>query len=297
VTCHPYYCSVDMSAIRYICKCNVQSLRRVHWSRDLATISSDRRIVDGNAHNPASVQSASSISASDYTAAKGSLPDINSTDIGAIPDPHTKDPKKWQKFAWKYVGALMTFGVAYKTLHWYVGRVEKEGKQRRDDMELNKTAKHETAADRAARREEDSARAAALLAQAQSPIARTAGTAGISHVQMEEGKSSADGSLPNSEDTLFQVFKPVQEDEGFVSQEDSLKLLEVELESKLKGLRSAKTRSREIDAEKKRIKEELGDLRIELATFAIGKARENGSPELMAVTESSVNEESSVQKQ
>jgi hypothetical protein len=287
-----------MSAIRCLCRRNVPSVRRVLWCRDFAAPKQDQMIVDGNAKMPNSVQNAQSISMSDYTATKGALPDINSTDIGAIPDPHTNDPKKWQKFAWKYVGVLITFGVAYKTLHWYVGRVEKEGKQRREDMELNKTAKHETAADRAARREEDAAKATALLAQIQSPSARTADAAGATHVQVAEDKLSVDGSLSNSEDMLFQVFKPVQEDEGFVSQEDSLKLLEVELESKLKGLRSAKTRSREIDAEKKRIKEELGDLRIELATFAVEKTRESIVSENLAETNSSVvNEESSAQKE
>lgn len=65
------------------------------------------------------------------------LPDINSTTLGAE-DPMSKDPLKWRKFLWKYAGALLLFMVGYKSLHWYVDGLEKEGKKRREEVEENK---------------------------------------------------------------------------------------------------------------------------------------------------------------
>jgi hypothetical protein len=240
-----------------------------------------RRALSGAAHNGKTVEgvkaaqnrqhelpaSESVANVKGETEGKGSLPDINSTDIGAIPDPHTHDPKKWQKFAWKYLGVLITFGVSYKALHWWVDRVEKEGKQRREDMEISKTAKYETPADRAAQREADTAEAQTLLAKVKSPLGSPIDEADNAKRQDISKEGDPAQVEPAVADTSFQVFRPVQEDEGFISQEDSLKLLEIELEARLKKLREHKQRTREIDLEKKQIKEELKDLRKELATF------------------------------
>jgi hypothetical protein len=260
-----------MSLVRARCTSNLSTLRRIISGRGFVAIPPDRAVTGGPTLAPVAITTAKAKDQGKDLGPKLGIPDINSTEIGAVPDPHTHDPKKWQKFAWKYLGALVTFGVAYKVLHWYVAKVEKEGKQRREDMEVNKTAKHETAADRAARREQDAASAAALLANVQNPMGLPEAASTISHPQGTGVESVLNGVSNDSHDMTFQVFKPVQEDERFVSQEDSLKLLEVELEAKLKLLRGQKQRSRETDAEKKKIKDELRDLRTELMMFAADK--------------------------
>jgi hypothetical protein len=260
-----------MSLVRVRCTSNLATLGRIISGRGFVAIPSDRAVSGGPPLAPVATTTAQVKDQGEDLGPKLGIPDINSTDIGAVPDPHTHDPKKWQKFAWKYLGALVTFGVAYKVLHWYVAKVEKEGKQRREDMEVNKTAKHETAADRAARREQDAASAAALLANVQNPMGLPEAASSIAHPQGTGSESVLNGVPKDFHDMSFQVFKPVQEDEKFVSQEDSLKLLEVELEAKLKMLRSQNKRSRETDAEKKKIEDELRDLRMELVMFAADK--------------------------
>jgi hypothetical protein len=199
--------------------------------------------------------------------------DIKSTDIGQVQDPHTNDPLKWRKFAWKYVGALIVFGVSYKALHWYVDSVAKEGKRRREDMEEGKTAVLETPEDRRAQREADAKKAAALLQQAKNPLGTVVAAKSGEIANSSAGSADLDTKLSPEEaaerenDVKFQVFKPVEEEEGFVSQEDELMLLEAELEARLKKLRAQK-RSREIDEEKRQVKSELVDVRSELATFS-----------------------------
>lgn len=66
------------------------------------------------------------------------IPDVPSSSLGLFEEADAKDPNKWKKFAWKYVGALLLFMVSYKTLHWYVDRVEADGKRRREELEENK---------------------------------------------------------------------------------------------------------------------------------------------------------------
>jgi hypothetical protein len=211
-------------------------------------------------------------------------PDVKSVDIGQVQDPHTNDPLKWKKFVWKYVGALIVFGASYKGLHWYVDSLSKEGKRRREEMEISKTAVFEMAEDRQLHREADARKAAAMLEHAKNPVgtvaaARTdsADADGVDMVSSGGGdtcvtpgvsSATAEGKVDRQNDAGFQLFKPVEEKEGFVSQEDELMLLEAELEARLKKLRALKYRTRETDEEKRQIKAEMLDVRTELALFA-----------------------------
>lgn len=226
-------------------------------------------------------------------------PSVNSTSLGmsditGIQDPHTHDPLKWRKAAWKYLGALAVFGVFYKGLHWYVDGVAEKAKQKREDMEIAKTAVYETAADRAARQEEDARKAAQLLEEVKNPVGPSAASATVSTAADADGANTAVSDQSDlsasvsgeavgedaqetqrtrhSSDTGFQVFPPIQDDPVYVSPEDELKLLEVELEARLKKLRAVKTKTRDSEAEKRNIKSELRDVRTELAIFAMKAA-------------------------
>lgn len=209
----------------------------------------------------------------DQPGPKAPLPEPRSaqvTDIGSIPDPHTNDPKKWQKFAWKYLGAAVVFGFAYNAVHRYVDQKEAEAKERREDLERAKVEVHETAAERAARMKDDMEKAEELLAQAKNPLRPNEQQPNPE--KTGENASEADGtavtSAPPSADQPFRLFKPVQEEENFVSEEDELRVLELELLARLRKLREAPKRTRENDAEKRIVKQELRDVRAELEEFA-----------------------------
>lgn len=71
------------------------------------------------------------------------IPDIPSSSLGLWEEQDAKDPNKWKKFAWKYAGSVVVFLVAYKALHWYVDRVEAEGKRQREELEEKKKISEE----------------------------------------------------------------------------------------------------------------------------------------------------------
>lgn len=77
------------------------------------------------------------------TEAPPKIPDVPSTSLGLFEEADEKDPNKWKKFAWKYGGAVLLFMISYKTLHWYVDRLEADGKRRREEMEENKNIANE----------------------------------------------------------------------------------------------------------------------------------------------------------
>lgn len=168
--------------------------------------------------------------------------------------------------------------------------VAEKAKQKRDDMEIAKTAVYETAADRAAMRaedarKEDTRKAQQALDAAKNPaepaaevIAKSASVP-VSDEPSEARTQSPPQTVPENAmladtqeqkiaDTGFQVFPPIRDDPVYVSPEDEVKLLEVELEARLKKLRALKTKTRDSEAEKRAVKSELRDVRVELATFA-----------------------------
>lgn len=73
----------------------------------------------------------------------GKIPDVPSSSLGLWEEQDEKDPNKWKKFAWKYAGAVVVFLISYKTLHWYVDRMEAEGKRQRDELEEKKKISEE----------------------------------------------------------------------------------------------------------------------------------------------------------
>lgn len=166
------------------------------------------------------------------------IPEVNSTTLG-LEDPQANDPLKWRKFAWKYAGALALFLVAYKSLHWYVDALEADGKRRKEEMEENKVIASEF--------QEDQARAQTLLNAAQNPA------------QSIVTEDNAQNKQP------AMLFKPVQEEEGFVSELDELRTLQVELEAKLKALNAERRQTDEIEQKKWDIHGELKDLAKEIA--------------------------------
>lgn len=72
------------------------------------------------------------------TTTSSQIPNVPSTSLGLFEEADEKDPNKWKKFAWKYVGALVVFMISYKTLHWYVDRLAADAKRRREEVEENK---------------------------------------------------------------------------------------------------------------------------------------------------------------
>lgn len=77
------------------------------------------------------------------TPSDGKIPDVPSSSLGLWEEQDAKDPNKWKKFAWKYAGAVVLFLISYKTLHWYVDRMEAEGKRHRDELEEKKKVSEE----------------------------------------------------------------------------------------------------------------------------------------------------------
>lgn len=88
--------------------------------------------------SPATKAPAAAVSAE--TADKAQIPDVPSTSWSSIgfEEADVKDPNRWKKFAWKYAGAVLLFMISYKSLHWYVDRLEADGVRRREEMEENK---------------------------------------------------------------------------------------------------------------------------------------------------------------
>lgn len=238
--------------------------------------------------------------------AKTEVPQNQSTsaekpvDIGSVPDPHTNDPLKWRKFLWKYAGALAVFAVSFNSLRWYRKKLENEGARKREDVEISKTAVNETAADRAAQRAAEAAMQVRSEADGAPSVAVPEGivpfgvrdpsavssTSKVDDVSMlsltdveEQTKDTARNvkneirsKLEGAENPSmeFRVFRPVTEqDNSTVSQEDELRLMELELEAKLKKLRSRKQRIREIDQEKQHVKNELKTVRSKLSAIGV----------------------------
>lgn len=77
------------------------------------------------------------------TPSDGKIPDVPASSLGLWEEQDAKDPNKWKKFAWKYAGAVVLFLISYKTLHWYVDRMEAEGKRHRDELEEKKKVSEE----------------------------------------------------------------------------------------------------------------------------------------------------------
>lgn len=178
--------------------------------------------------------------------------------IGDIQDPHTHDPLKWRKAAWKYVGAVVVFGAFYKGLHWYVGKVAEEGRAKRADMEVSKTEVFETAADRERRRIEDQKTATEMLEKAQRPLGEV-GETGV-------GKGEGD-AVEDEKDRNFELFKSVKDGEGYVSPEQELRVYETELEGKLAALMEIRAPSVEEREEISAVQQEVYDVQAELKDF------------------------------
>ncbi|KAI0565964.1 hypothetical protein FGB62_13g128 [Gracilaria domingensis] len=162
------------------------------------------------------------------------IPDIPSnswTSIGFEPQ-DANDPNKWKKFAWKYVGAVLLFFVSYKTLHWYVDRIEEEGKQRKKGLEETREFSNE------------------LKSGGNS-------SAGVSSMFQNTVEQNAD----------FKRMMDEQQSSIQTSSElDELYRYRDELDSRLRELRK-QGRTPEIDAEKKEVKLELRSLAGEISTL------------------------------
>lgn len=191
--------------------------------------------------------------ATEQSAAK--IPDVSSTSLG-LEDPMTNDPLKWKKFAWKYAGAVLLFFVSYKTLHWYVDRLEADGKRRREEVEENKS-----------------------LIQEMNGTQQPQGADGIPGIPVASAvvanqtveASSGNSATPLGPQSVLQqgaeeplqqmrIFDPVKEEEPhLVSELDELYVYKIELETKLRDLGELE-RTGEIDAEKLEIETELKSL-------------------------------------
>lgn len=175
-------------------------------------------------------------------AEKGStkIPDVSSTSLG-LEDPMVNDPLKWRKFAYKYAGAVLLFLVSYKSLNWYVERLEADGKRKRQELEENKTIIQGINGG-------ENVQAATSPTPSSVTANQTADVAGLGT------------ALPTGEEEqlpAMRIFDPVKEEEPqSVSELDELYVYKIELQAKLRDLDS-QTRTREIDAEKREIETDL----------------------------------------
>lgn len=188
---------------------------------------------------------------------KQSIPEVNSTALG-LEDPDANDPYKWQKFAWKYAGAVLLFFISYKTLHWYVDRLEADGIRKREELEENKTISQEIYGD------QTTGLANAMPQQ---------GTPGfgvfqnVSEPAPQPLQQNPVGIAPNEqpvdpETTLSQMMP--QYIPQTTSELDELYAYKDELENQLKELQK-RSGSRENVDQKLSLKSELEDLEAEIA--------------------------------
>lgn len=185
------------------------------------------------------------------------IPDVPSTSLG-MEDPDANDPLKWKKFAFKYAGAVLLFMISYKTLHWYVDRLEADGKRQRAEVEENKEIL----------REISSPRASTPLAASSSitPAASAAPTVGadLGSSQGHPRNQSAAAAIQDESLPALRIFDQVKEEEPHVVSElEELYVYRVELETKLRDLR-ADPSSKENGAQQREIKSELKELENEI---------------------------------
>lgn len=223
------------------------------------------------------------------------LPDVPSTSLGFVEDPAANDPLKWKKFAWKYGASVAVFFVSYQALHWYVGKIETDGKRKRREMEENKTLVNETPADWAREKEIANAKAAEKAAEkagakaaAATPLLQPA--AGLVEAEADPAASRANADTVVAADAPESspvdapagvseepkkgpvLFSPVTDETVVLSELEELTVFRAELDAKLKQLRMQKVRTAENDAEKLAIKRELKDVASEIAILASKEA-------------------------
>lgn len=183
---------------------------------------------------------------------EGPIPDIGSTSLG-IDNPESTDPLKWQKFAWKYAGAVLLFFVSYKTLHWYVDRLEADGRRMREEVEENKEIVREI--EGGAKKGEGER------------VSREEGSDGA---LIARAKEVQDEKLPP-----LRVFDAVkEEDVGVVSELEELYVYKIELEGKLRGLGEGEW-SEEVGKEKMEVEEELKALEVEIRDLVMKEGKKS----------------------
>lgn len=177
------------------------------------------------------------------------IPDVPSTSLGLFEEADAKDPNKWKKFAWKYASAVIVFMVSYKTLHWYVDKMEEQGKQQREQLEEDKTLASEI-------RQKSSSTSAAVSEQQQS-VAMSPLIGGMQEQQVQQfqrqnelddyfEKIGATTTTSNSSelDELFAYRKELQQQKQIITakignddeEKEKINMELMDIEAELKGL-------------------------------------------------------------
>lgn len=175
------------------------------------------------------------------------VPDVSSTSLG-LDDP-VDDPLKWKKFAWKYAGALVVFGVAYTGLNRYGDHLMKEKKERERGKEKGQwnskpisTADNESPASGG----EESNVGTSLRSPAGGAMTNT------DNMAVEQG-------------TSWQVLPSITGvKEITLNERDELELRELELASRLKEMQNSRSERWEAN-EIKSVERELREVERELA--------------------------------
>lgn len=195
----------------------------------------------GEATKPAG-EVASATAAPDAAGVKA-FPDVPSTSLGLgfAADPQTNDPLKWKKFAYKYVGAVLVFLISYKTLHWYVDGLAKDGKRQREEVEENKEILREINAPKEAN--------VGIVSNAAPVVVAT------KTVENSTGASvvaNTDADVPQ-----MRIFDQVKEEApNVVSELEELYVYKIELETKRRDLEADK-KSSDVRSQKEDISTEL----------------------------------------
>lgn len=223
------------------------------------------------AAGPAAVETSPASSASKVPSEKApaatvekssaAMPDVSSTSLG-LEDPMTNDPLKWRKFAYKYAGAVLLFFVSYKTLHWYVDRLEADGKRKREELEENKTIIQGMNGPSNPQPNytvpNTGVNPAILANQKPASFGGSDAPVGVAGNAPQAGSES----MP-----AIRIFDPVkQEEPHLVSELEELWVYKIELEGKLKDLGS-QPRTKETDAERLDIEADLKETVAEIAVL------------------------------
>lgn len=226
---------------------------------DTAKKGTSSAVVETPQASAAKKNGAEKTAASSTEKASTDVPDVSSTSLG-LEDPMTNDPLKWRKFAYKYAGALLLFFVSYKSLHWYVDRLEADGKRRREELEENKTIIQ--GMDEASDHPKDGAisgvrgNPATVASQTPTALGENNAPVGLAGAVPQAGSEG----MP-----ALRVFDSVkQEEPHLVSELEELCVYRIELERKLVDLDS-QGRTSDTDAERQGIEADLKQTEADIA--------------------------------
>lgn len=185
------------------------------------------------------------------------IPDVPSTSWSTLffEEKDLNDPNRWKKFLWKYAGAVLLFFISYKTLHWYVAKMEADGKRRKKEIEEDRQmAKKIMSPGRSAAPQPVQGNAVQTVTS--DAVVADGGGQGFAVVApaVDSAQTDQPPEPGNDEPTRWPVSTELE----------ALYVYKVELETRMRDLRG-ESKTAETDAAKREVRVELKALQKEIA--------------------------------